>query len=348
MPRVNLPPYVQVLRRPDGGARGYRGWWPVNGKRCFGPTRRDALAAHADAMAGRGAAQRPVAGTFASEADHWLAAIGTRATADTVAFYRGKLANLYRTIPKTLPLERLTPAVLREFVREAVAEHQLGARTIQHCRRTLNAMFTWLQRRGVVRDNPCRQVEWPKPVDTQPDVLTEAELASCLARIADPWAADLALAMAYTGLRRAEVARLRVADVDVGNRVLWVRGKARHQSQPIDPTAVAPVLRLVEAAAGREFVIPGASDKGRREKVAETFRHWQKRLHEPRWHPHALRHSVATIMLRQGTGPAAVQRFLRHSSYAMTQRYVHMVAADVRNATAQLRLVKPDEQREHG
>lgn len=348
MPRVNLPPFVQVLRRADGTARGYRGWWPVDGKRCFGPTRPNALAAHADAMKGRGIAAKPLAGTIGKCANEWLAAISVRATADTVAFYKGKLANLWRTIPKTLPAERVTPAVVREFIREAAKDHGLGARTIQHCRRTLNAMFTWLQRRGLVTANPCTQVDWPKPLDTQPDVMTELELSGCLARISDPWAADLALAMAYTGLRRAEVARLRVADVDTANRVLWVQGKARHQSQPIDPTAVAPVERLVAAAEGREFVIPGATDKGRREKVADTFRRWNKLLKEPRWHPHALRHSVATIMLRHGTSPAAVQRFLRHSSYAMTQRYVHMVAADVRTATSNLRLVKPDEKREHG
>jgi len=76
--------------------------------------------------------------------------------------------------------------------------------------------------------------------------------------------------------------------------------------------------------------------------VAETFRLWQRRLKEPRWHPHTLRHSVATIMLRRGVSPATVQRFLRHASYAMTQRYVHLVESDLRAATTRLRLLGDD------
>jgi site-specific recombinase XerD len=37
-----------------------------------------------------------------------------------------------------------------------------------------------------------------------------------------------------------------------------------------------------------------------------------------------------------------VQRFLRHSSYAMTQRYVHMVEQDLRAGIGVLQLVPKD------
>ena len=352
MPRKNLPPYVQVLwaDREKKKPRGYRGWWQVDGRRCFGPTRPDSLEAHDDAMKGRKQASHLLgaSGTIGALSDQWIAAIKTRLAPDTIAYYQSRLKNVFLAIPKTLPIERVTAAMLREFVRHAMAEQKIGGRTIQHCRRTLNTLFGWLRRRGFVRDNPVSLVDWPRAENTEPEALNEVELVSCLQRITDPWAAALAMFIAYTGLRRAEVARLTVDAVDIASGVLWVRGKARSQSHPLPADAI-DAARVLVAKAGAEFVIPGSTDKARRGRIAETFRHWQRELKEPRWHPHTLRHSVATIMLRKGVSPAIVQRFLRHASYAMTQRYVHMVEDDLRGATTKLRLLGGDEKKaEHG
>jgi site-specific recombinase XerD len=344
MPKKNLPPYVQVLwaDREKKKPRGYRGWWQVDGRRCFGPTRPDSLEAHRDAMNGRSlAASMPcVGGTIGTLSEQWIEAIKTRLTRDTIEYYESRLTNVFRTIPKTMPIERVTPAVLREFVREALAR-KLSGRTIQHCRRSLNTFFTWLRRRGVVRDNPVAMVEWPRAENTKPEALNEAELNSCLQRIADPWAAALARFLAYTGLRRAEMARLTVDAVDLVNGVLWVRGKVGSLCHPVPAEALDVAKVLLEHAKG-EFVVPGGTDKSRRSRIAETFRHWQRQLQEPRWHPHTLRHSVATIMIRKGVSPSVVQRFLRHASHAMTQHYIQMVGDDLRGATTKLRLFGGD------
>ncbi len=322
----------------------------IAGKRRFGPVRDDALAAHRDAIHMRGFDEGPAwGGTFESRTEEWLQAIKDRLTPDTLEYYRGKLKAIWRTIPKSIALERVSAAALSEFVRAARAEHDLSARTIQHCRRVLNTFFAWCVRRNLVSANPVQAVAWPKPQDTPPDVLNEVELAGMLARITDPWAADLAVAMAYTGLRRGEVARLELRDIDLDGDRLWVRGKARAQAHPIPADALPAVRRLVAAAGEREFLIPGPHDKARRSKIAETFRTWQRKLGDTRWHPHTLRHSVATIMLRKGVAAPTVQRFLRHSSFAMTQRYVHLVEADVHAAAQRLRLVPTvDDAAKHG
>lgn len=352
MPRRNLPPYVQVLwkgRKPNRTLRGYRGWWMRGSKRCFGPIRPTADEAHRDAVKMRDVRDSTTwGGAFETRANDWLDSLKVTATPDTLDFYRGKLANIYRTVPRSMPVDRITAAVLREFVREAREVHHLGNRTVQHCRRTLNGFFRWLVRRGFVRDNPVPNVEWPKPVDTRPDVFTRAELVDVLARVTDPWAAALGMFAACSGLRRAELARLRVADVDAVNRTAWVRGKSRDQNQAIADDADGAVALLLAAAKGREFVIPGGTDRSRRNTIAETFRHWQKKLGEPRWHSHALRHSMITIMLRDGAPQAAVQRAGRHASYATTQRYANLIADDVRAAQSRLRLLPKVEEKGHG
>jgi integrase len=349
MPRRNTPPYVQVVRR-NAKIVGYRGWWMRGEKRVFGPLRETADEAHADAMNRRRAidATPEWGGAFETRAKEWLQAIAVRVTADSLEFCRGKLTNLYRTIPKSMPVDRITPPVIREFVREAREEHALSARTIQHCRRVLNAFFRWLIRRGFVTANPCEQVEWPTPEETRPDVFRREELVALLARITDPWAQAIALFLACTGLRRAEVCRLRVQDIDAAQRMLWVRGKTRTQAHPIAGDADDAVKLLLAAADGREFLIGGSTDRARRNVVAETFRKWQKTLGEPRWHPHALRHSYVSIMLADGATNAQGQRAARHASFATTQRYANLIADDVRAAQSRLRLVPKVDEAAHG
>lgn len=353
MPRRNLPPYVQVLwkgRKPARTIAGYRAWSFTGDKRVFGPTRRTADEAHADAVRMRktSTAQPAWGGAIEARATEWLQAIAVRVSEDTLAFYKGKLANVYLAIPKTMPVDRVSSDVLREFVRHAREVQQLSARTIQHCRRTLNGLFRWLVRLGMVKENPVSGAEWPSPKDTRPDVFTEAELVSVLDRISDPWAKALGVFVACSGLRRAEVARLRVADVDAKTRIVWTHGKTRSQAQPFADDADDSVAALLLAANDREFILPGSTDKARRQVIAETFRTWQKKLGEPRWHPHALRHSLVTIMLRKGVPSATVQRTARHASYVTTQRYENLVAEDVRAGLTRLRIVPKKVDEAHG
>jgi len=352
MPKLNRYPFVQTLwrDREKQQARGYRGWATLCGVRKFGPLRATAAAAHSDAVKMRALAEAPAwGGTFESRANEWLAAVGVRLAPDSLEFYRGKLKNLYKTIPKRMPIERITPAIVGEFVREARDVHHLSARTIQHCRRTLSNFFGWLNRRNFASHNPVSAVEWPSPVETMPDVLNEVELAGLLSRITEPWAADLAVFFAHTVLRRAEVARLRCADVNVRERTLWVRGKSRDQNHPLFDDALPAAERLLSAAEGCEFLIPGSTDGARRGRIAETFRTWKVKLREPRWHPHTLRHSVGTILLRKGVIGPVVQRLLRHASYATTQRYEHLVESDLHASAAMLRLVpRVEKPAEHG
>ena len=354
MPRRRLPPYVQVLWADKGKkkARGYRGWAMAGKRRVFGPTRAKADEAHQDALRMRKVATVAPSwsGTVKARADEWLAAIESSVTDDTLAFYRSKLANVYLVIPETMPLERLDQNKLQVFVREALHTHGLGARSIQHCRRVLNRLFVWLGRRGGVDSNPVGKVDWPKVEETDIEVMHEVELRTHLANVTDPYANALAVFFAYTGLRRSEVARLSVSDLDLVEGVAWVQAKTKNRSHPLDPEAVRAARTLVDLARenGRDMLTPGPNLHRRRQNISDLFRKWQRKLGEPRWKPHTLRHSVATIMVRKGVPGPVVQKFLRHASYAMTQKYVHMVEQDVRGAVGRLRLVDDGDAAQHG
>ncbi|MCB9943265.1 MAG: tyrosine-type recombinase/integrase [Geminicoccaceae bacterium] len=48
------------------------------------------------------------------------------------------------------------------------------------------------------------------------------------------------------------------------------------------------------------------------------------------WVLHSMRHTAATRLVAKGANPAHIQKFLGHRTQAMTNRYTHLQAADIR------------------
>ena len=68
----------------------------------------------------RGLSEAPAwGGTLKTRAEEWIADTRVRWTSDTEDFYQSKLVAIYRTVSPALTVDRITPAVLREFVRDA-------------------------------------------------------------------------------------------------------------------------------------------------------------------------------------------------------------------------------------
>lgn len=367
-----LPPYVQVRYDPRDRALpvekrrvlSYRGWAVIGGMRVYGPSRDDAVAAHRDAMALREADAVVPNAIVTLERAHaaMLEELGPVRKPGTADFYNCQAKAVWRWINKTLPVQRLTVGALHHMIGRA-RDGGFSARTISHYRRYLHRLLEWCRRRTWFRgENPVKLAEWPEPRRAQPDVLTEDELAGFLVLL-EPRPNDYALALflAYSGLRRAELARLHMADVDFDGGVFTVRGKTEDEHCPITAESLAPLRRLFDDAkarlerrpnAGTGHLVDGENEKRRVQAIDRVFRRWRaatarKDEHgkivvdeDRRLHPHTLRHTLATVLIRKGVAEKTVQRMLRHASAATTQLYTHLVAKDVRAATSGLRFVR--------
>lgn len=175
-----------------------------------------------------------------------------------------------------------------------------------------------------------------------PDFLRTDELAALFATAESHWqntrqpywrkarARDaLMIHTAYhCGLRVAELCGLEIEDIDLLGRLLFVRqGKGSKDGTVPLPTKLTQLLRdwIGDRASGVLFPDP----RGRHVEVS----HFRQRLKflaglagiKRRVHPHALRHSFATHLLRRGATIYEVQRLMRHSSLASTAQYLHLV-----------------------
>lgn len=133
--------------------------------------------------------------------------------------------------------------------------------------------------------------------------------------------------MLYGGLRRTEVAHLRWEDVDLGKRIVSVRGTKTHRTAdvPIAPKAAHALEQWRERCSG-EWVFP--SDKGghvRPDRVNRIVKKYARKAGlKKEVTAHVLRHTLATNLLLNGADVTLVQKQLRHRDIKSTMVYLHI------------------------
>jgi integrase/recombinase XerD len=216
---------------------------------------------------------------------------------------------------------------------------------------TVCRLFRWLVSERILIADPSGPIELGKRKHFQPaGVLTEEE-ARRLLKAPDPRTLvglrdrGLLELLYSSGLRRAEATALDVTDIDLtGGTVLVRSGKGgKDRFVPLGETA-ANALRLYVEKVRPEFVRkPGllalflaatrCGSTGNRLSAAaikdRIALHARNAGIERTVTPHALRHSLATHLLRAGADLRHVQAILGHARIDTTEAYTHLVAQDL-------------------
>ena len=221
-------------------------------------------------------------------------------------------------------------------------------------RRYLNVvqrLFAWLCRGNWITANPACDLELPRKQKRMlPRALSQDEVWRLLAApdISDPLGVRdrTLLELLYsTGLRRMEVVRLDLEDIDAGRGVLLVRqGKGgKDRFVPLGERALAWIERY------REKVRPQLEVSSRERALFLTgyggryssgyLGNWLRRLLDQigitkTGSCHLLRHSCATHMLEHGADIRYIQQLLGHNSLETTQVYTQVDIRQLRDVHA--------------
>lgn len=226
--------------------------------------------------------------------------------------------------------------------------HRLARRSIARKLAAVKSLFRYCASRGLVDTNPARLVQTPKLEKRLPTMLNVEEAGEMM-DLPDTGTAlgcrDLAiLELLYaSGLRRAELAGLRLRDVDLHAGTVRVLGKGnRERIVPFGRSASHAIAAWIdrrgevagEDAEDRMFVGArgGAMDGGGVYRVVR--RYMSVVTEQSRRSPHVLRHSFATHLLDAGAGLREVGELLGHASLASTQIYTHVTIERLKEAYA--------------
>lgn len=220
-------------------------------------------------------------------------------------------------------------------------EGGLGPRSIYLTISALRALFHWLMAsEQKPRENWGDRLELPKRGLILPKTLSFEEVDRLLHSVtssATKWVCrDRAILEVFysSGLRLAELASLRLENVDFESGILNVVGKGDKQRVvPLGRKAqdsLARYLRserpkLVKPRTRSEVFLSQRGSGFDTSTLWVLFKKYAKRAGiQKNITPHMLRHSFATHLLWNGADLRFIQQMLGHSSIATTQVYTHV------------------------
>ena len=133
------------------------------------------------------------------------------------------------------------------------------------------------------------------------------------------------------GLRRGEIPRLNVGDVNLKNNTLLVRGKGSKQRiVPIGDSCSKllsdyfPLSAQTLYSSDSPFFCDRSGNRCTDNLIKQVFQDLKERSGIERLHPHLLRHTFATYYLADGGDLETLRLILGHSSINTTQMYLHL------------------------
>lgn len=200
---------------------------------------------------------------------------------------------------------------------------------------TIRSFFNYVcNKRHLIDENPCKDVDTPKQMKSLPRYLTLSESVTLLESVDGAnRERDLCILTLFLncGLRISELIGLNLTDIqDDALRVLGKGNKVRIvYLNDACKRALRDYLQVRRPITGKDqnaLFLSGRNQRISRSMVhALVKRHLsQAGLDSERYSSHKLRHTAATLMLQNGVDVKAVQEVLGHEHLNTTEIYTHI------------------------
>ncbi len=280
----------------------------------------------------------------------------------TKVAYRSDLEQLAAYAPKACSLFSLDAALIESWAADLRTRSYAPA-SMRRKMVVLKVFCSYWVRKGVLPESPFWRVKVSfGRIDQLPRALTEFEVRDLLAQASENYRTtdrppnestlvtqkgtrtsaarsyralrNLALVdlLFATGMRVGEVSALNLGDFAAAESVFKVSGKGGRdrlafvvdeQTVRIQRDHINARARLPSTSAA--LFLNASGQRLSTQGIANIIAQFRKEAGiERHVTPHMLRHTVATLLLRNGVDIRIVQEFLGHASIATTQRYTHV------------------------
>ena len=226
--------------------------------------------------------------------------------------------------------DELGPEHLRSYQAYLLKERKLCPGTVEHHVAALRFLFV----RTLNRHQFRQFLPYPHVPKKLPKVLSREEVERLIEASGSLFDRTLLMVLYGTGMRRAEVARLKVADIDSQRMVLHVvNGKGgKDRDLPLSPALLETLRAHWKWLKPRTYLFPSRLHRDAEQPITDKIvwrvcREAAKRAGlRKRVTPHLIRHSWATHLLEAGTDLRTIQLLLGHEDLEVTARYLHLSA----------------------
>lgn len=238
---------------------------------------------------------------------------------------------------------RITTADIIAFI----TARRAADRSKGTCNKYLSAlriMFDYLVSIHAIETNPARAVkDFTDTRERVPRVLYPEELQTFFEKLKGckeiyGYFGDMCMMYLYTGLRRAELLRLRIADVSLRNKTIRVEKTKNNKERIVEiHPLLVPTLKSVLQRNGQSkdgYFFGGRDVPLCKEKtITRAFSRFAAGgtgINKVRVLPagvtlHSLRHTFITYLLKSGCDLKTVQAIAGHKKITTTHRYLHLI-----------------------
>jgi integrase/recombinase XerD len=228
------------------------------------------------------------------------------------------------------PPDQLQPQHIRQYQAYLFRDRKLSPNTVNQRTGALRFFFiTVLRKSWSIADTP-----YPKRHFRLPKVLSQQQVARLIDSATTPFYRIILMTLYATGLRRAELARLKVTDINSERMVIHVKGgKGDKDREVMLSPMLLDELRAYWRSLRRKpktWLFPG-NRWHTAEHPIDTKVVWHACREAAvraglgtEVHPHTLRHCFASHLLEAGADLRTIQLLLGHRDLEETTIYLHL------------------------
>jgi site-specific recombinase XerD len=265
---------------------------------------------------------------------------------ETISYYTEKLNKfLWYLDAFGLPsdIEDITPNHIQEFLayarttdkerwgsKRAGANKPISPTTIKRLYACLRVLFNWSVSEGLLTVSPLTTIKPPKDARHVVKALTTEQINKCLSlmnarNFLSVRNKAIFLILVDTAIRLGELVSLTVDSVDLERQVLVVNGKTGERYVRFGNLTAKSLWKYLAIknklqSANNALWCDRYGNELTARGIDGIFRALGRKI-GIRLHPHLLRHTGATLFLKNGGSPFECQYLLGHHSLEMTKRY---------------------------
>ncbi len=248
--------------------------------------------------------------------------------------------------------DKLSPDHLRTYQSYLLKVRKLDPGTVECHVSALRFLFI----RTLHRHEFRQFLPYPKIRRKLPKILSLEEVARLIDASSGLFERTLLMVLYGTGMRRAEIARLKIVDIDSQRMVLHVvNGKGgKDRDLPLSPKLLQTLRAYWRWLQPQTYLFPSRTNREAEQPITDktVWRACSEAASRSgirkRVTPHLLRHSWATHLLEAGTDLRTIQLLLGHEDLEVTARYLHLSAQRLQkvvNPIEELKLSNVDQSR---
>jgi integrase/recombinase XerD len=224
--------------------------------------------------------------------------------------------------------DKLGPDHLRSYQAYLLKDRKLDPASVENHVTALRFLFV----RTLHRHEFRQFLPFPRVRKKLPNILSGEEVARWIDASSGLFQRTLLMVLYGTGMRRSEVARLKIGDIDSQRMVIHVvNGKGgKDRDLPLSPVLLETLRSYWRWLKPRTYLFPSRMHRDHEQPITDKMV-WvacteaaRRAGIRKRVTPHLVRHSWATHLLEAGTDLRTIQLLLGHEDLETTAKYLHL------------------------